>query len=760
MTKTGDVYLKTDAWRIVEDGFHPHRSRVSESLFSLANEHMGVRGYFEEGYSGGSLVGSYVNGVFEEHFLKEPLSYRGISHRICFLVNTVDWLHVRIDLDGERLDLNTVRLRGFRRELDLRTGALRRELTWQTRTGKEILVAFSRLLGMERNELAVQRVELTPLNFSGEVSACFGLDFGIIHESYEQNFWECPRSEVAGGACSILGVSRNTRQAVYAGFRTHFSDVPKTALSDQKFVGLSYVFDLAEGQTRTLDRLCVVWTPRAPGAPVASAWKTGQEMLFSQGSVTYQSLLQQSAAHWARVWETSDIVIDGDPEAQQGIRYCIFQLHQTCRGALPGTNIGAKGLTGEAYNGNAFWDTEVFCLPYYLFTNPKAAKELIRFRSKTLPQALSRAKELDCQGACFPVATIDGTESCTLWQHASLQFQPTTAVAYAIRHYVSVTKDTDWLAAEGIQVLVQICRFLASRGQWSGGGRGFGYYGVMGPDEFHMMVNNNCYTNFMAARTFQYTLAVCEELERQDPGRWGELSATLSLTSEEKAQWRSMTDAMIMPSDATGIFEQHDGFFDLPHTDIHAIPPEQFPLYHSWAYDRIYRSNMIKQPDVLMFLFLYSQSFTRQQKLANYRYYEPKCIHESSLSPSVHSILAAEIGLRDDAFDLFRFATRIDLDDYNRNTAEGLHLTSIAGAWMNIVYGFGGMRSDGGDLCFSPTIPDAWTSFRFRVLYRGSLIEVEVTRTQSTFRLVSGPPVRVSIRGTPELVTEKGLVRT
>jgi maltose phosphorylase len=365
------------------------------------------------------------------------------------------------------------------------------------------------------------------------------------------------------------------------------------------------------------------------------------------------------------------------------------------------------------------------------------AKALLDYRYKTLPQAMARAKDLDCVGACFPIATIDGTESCTLWQHASLQFQPTTAVAYGIWHYLNVTDDVAFLHSKGAELLIQICRFLASRGQWSAKGK-FGYYAVMGPDEFQMMVNNNAYTNYMAKRTFEFALQALQGMDL----------AALCCSQDELNKWRHMTEEMFIPYDPqTKLYEQHEGFFSLPHIDVDAIPVEDFPLYHHWSYDRIYRNDMIKQPDVLMFMLLYNQSFSLGEKLVNYEYYEPRCIHESSLSPSVHSILASELGKHQEAFDLFHFATRIDLDNYNRNTHEGIHTTSIAAAWMNIVYGFGGMRSDGNILSFHPSIPSHWTGYSFQVTYRGSVLRVEVSQGTARFCVVEGEPVNVNVGG-------------
>jgi maltose phosphorylase len=267
-----------------------------------------------------------------------------------------------------------------------------------------------------------------------------------------------------------------------------------------------------------------------------------------------------------------------------------------------------------------------------------------------------------------------------------------------------------------------------------------------------MMVNNNCYTNYMAKQTFLYTLRVLAEMDGSA------ILDKLGCTAEEQDAWQNMADRMIIPQDpATGVYEQHEGFFDLPHIDVDAIPVEDFPLYHNWSYDRIYRNDMIKQPDVLMFMFLYNQSFSMAEKKANYDYYEPRCIHESSLSPSLHSIFAAELGLKQEAFNFFNFATRIDLDNYNRNTSEGIHITSIAAAWMNVVYGYGGMRSDGEMLVFNPTIPEHWKSYSFQITYRGSLIRVEVWQRKAQITLLDGSPVSAVIRGEVREINSGGL---
>ena len=454
--------------------------------------------------------------------------------------------------------------------------------------------------------------------------------------------------------------------------------------------------------------------------------------------LSYEDMLEDGRKWWSNIWQTSDIVIEGDKENQQGIRFCIFQMFQTYHGAVKGTNIGAKGLTGEAYNGNAFWDTETYCLPFFLFNNKEAAKNLLYFRYKTLDDARDRAKVLDCEGAFYPIATISGKECCNLWQHASLQLQASTAVAYGIWFYDRLYRDVEFMNDYGMEMLIEICRMLATRGDYSQDGR-YGYYCVMGPDEFQMMVHNNCYTNYMGKFTLEYTLEKIAEMKQENANAYAAVAEKLKLRDEEITNWKDFADKMYIPyHEDTLLFEQHEGFFELPHIDVNEIPIEEFPLYNHWSYDRIYRNDMIKQPDVLMLMLLFNSHFSEEQLRANYEYYEPRCIHESSLSPSVHSILAAQLHKEEEAYDFFGFATRMDLDNYNRNTREGIHTTSIAAAWMNIVYGFGGLRTDGDGISIAPSIPKSWKKYSFKISYKEEVIEVTVTASKVLIKTQSG----------------------
>ncbi|HBI73347.1 MAG TPA: family 65 glycosyl hydrolase [Lachnospiraceae bacterium] len=756
MAKIADVYYNSNSWSIIEEGFNPAYSLVSESIFSLGNEYMGVRGYFEEGYSGDRLVGSYFNGIYESQSV-EASAYKGMITKTEFIVNAVDWLYLRIQVDGETVDLNYSEFRDFKRELNLRTGVLNRSYLWVLKDGRELKLEFERFLSMPKVHYVGQRIRMTALNFSGEVVVTAGLDFSNVHHMVGKNLWDCKERNAGEKWCSILADTINTNQSVFS--CSYFTGDAKKEqdIVESKKVLKKFTFYLEPHKTEILTRVGINQIKKEASMEEEEAFL--RNCRNCEGTfhwADYDTLKADSAKWWERMWEDSDITIDGDELNQQGIRFCIFQMHQTYHGADRGAIIGAKGLTGEAYSGNTFWDTETYCLPFYIFNNAEAAKNLLDFRKLTLPEAKERAKALDCEGAFYPIATISGRECCSLWQHASLQLQPSTAVAYGIWHYEKVTKDEAFVFETGLPILIEVSRMLASRGDWNADHTRFGYYGVMGPDEFQMMVNNNCYTNYMGKVTLEYTLDVLERLNKKDRMAYDAFLKEHQVSRQELGQWAEYAAHMYIPyDDKTKLFEQHEGYFTLPHIDVDRIPVEDFPLYHHWSYDRIYRNDMIKQPDVLMMMLLHNRAFTKEQLLKNYEYYEPRCIHESSLSPSVHSILAVQLKKHEEAYRFFSFATRMDLDNYNRNTSEGLHTTSIAAAWMNIVYGFAGMRSDGDILSFSPSIPAAWNGYSFRIHYQKDVIEIEINKEGAWFHTVHGSEINVLIYGKPVMLTEK-----
>jgi maltose phosphorylase len=732
MAKIADKYFETLPWKVVERGFDPKYSQVAESIFSLGNEYMGVRGYFEEGYSGETLQGSYFNGIYE---MTEPdySHYKGIVDFMEFMVNSVDWLYTRINVNGENLDLAKSEFSDFERELDLKTGELKRSFIWHTKSGK-IKVVFERILSMTEVSFGVQKITFESIDFNGDINVISGLDFTIIHQTNRKNFWVENNKGVNKGNSQIgemyiEAATSQTGKKVYSKAIVSGDGVYEGELLEDKKVALNIKVPLISGQIKSLTKVVENVTFRDG---VTQDEYDRQVRNRNIEKVSFDGVLSQATEYWQNVWHKSDIEIDGDLDNQQGVRFCIFQMYQTYHGAVEGTNIGAKGLTGEAYNGNAFWDTETCCLPFFIFNNKDGARNLLYFRYKTLDEARNRAKMLDCKGAFYPIATISGKECCNLWQHASLQLQASTAVAYGIWFYEKMFSDVEFLEKYGLEMLIEISRMLVTRGDYDKDGK-YGYYCVMGPDEFQMMVHNNTYTNYMAKFTLNYTLTVINQIKEANPQAYKKTVKKVNYSEKEAEEFKNVADNMLLLYDEeTKLFEQHYGFYKLPHVDKDAIPISEFPLYDHWSYERIYRNDMIKQPDVLMFMFLFNSSFTLEQLKANYEYYEPLCIHESSLSPSIHSVLATQLGKDEEAYEFFRFATRMDLDNYNRNTNQGLHTTSIAAAWMNIVYGFGGLRSDGDILTIKPSIPAQWNSYSFTIEYAGQILKIKVEKDKVT----------------------------
>ena len=748
MAKVSSMYLKVDPYRIIEEGYHQDKHQVSESIFSLSNEYMGVRGFFEEDTVTPHLVGTYFNGIIENSLEDTPSAYKGVVKRSHFTINSVNFLKCKISVDGNDLDLATSKFSDFVRILDMRSGLLSREFIWRIKDAN-IKIRFERLLDMNQCEMAMQKISFNS-DKDLRLHLVLYLDSSILHWG-NYCYWNKEKSFRKNDIYGLAMKTISTHQSLVALMKTNKK--AHSFVEKDKEISIHYYIDLKANQEDSIERRVSVVIDKNSDDNFSSMINKGFELINSKEKETFNELLESNTKYFDKVWEKSDIEIEGNDIDQQGIRYCLFQLETNYHGYAEDNNIGAKGLTGEAYSGHAFWDSETYCLPHYLFSNKQAALNLLMFRYHTLGYAKERAKDLDCDGACYPIATRNGKEACTLWQHASTQIQPTTAVGYAIFHYMNIYQDDEFMKKYGLEMMLEICKFLLSRGQYSGDHTSFGYYGVMGPDEFQLMVNNNTYTNFMAKKMFEYLFSLLES------GKYDvkPLLDKCGYTDELIHQMKEASDKMlILYDDKTKLFEQHDGYYKLPHIDIHSIPVTDFPLYSHWSYDRIYRNDIIKQPDVLMFMFLYPSDFTLEQKKANYEFYEPRCIHESSLSPSIHSIFACELKKDKEALDFFSFATRLDLDDYNRNTKEGLHMTSIAAAWMNIVYGFLGLRSDRSEIEINPSLPSRWNKYAVNIYYRNRKLRMSIHKDRVHISN-DGEPINLKVYGINHLI-EKDLI--
>ncbi|HOK96682.1 MAG TPA: glycosyl hydrolase family 65 protein [Anaerohalosphaeraceae bacterium] len=773
LTKQPEKYYGGDPWTVVEEGFQAEKQRLSESIFSVSNEYMGVRGYFEEGYSGDHLLGSYFNHLYDYLEIGHDQLFKGMVDKSGAMINAVDWLYTRIRIDGELLDLAAVCFSDFRRILDMKKLVYTRQFVWHLRSGRQVKITFIRFLSMHMTKIGCQRILLEPINFSGKADIVLGLDFNSRYEIASgwtqtqttgskdsdrgKNFWNEVKKDSDDTSCRILAQTKTTGFQLFSSFRMLTAQpVAPHVLEHDKFIGLGFSLSLDKNKAACIDK--IVFNHWEKNDHTDENWKNACKLAAGYADVTFEAAYKQHVQFMEHVWDRFGVAIDGDDDVLQGLRFSILSCYQTYHGENPHLNPLCKGMTGEVYFGWAFWDTEIYCHRFHLFVNPQAAKNLLMYRYHTLDHARRRARDLDCRGARYPFATVSGYEDSGTWQHVDLEHHISGAVGYAIWQYDKITQDKDFLYREGIEMLLEISRFFASAGDYSPSNGDFGLYGVMGPDEFHMMVNHNFYTNYLAKKIFLYTLDVLEEMKANAPEQYKAAVQKVALDPAEPKAWTDMAQKMRIRQDPdTKIFEQHAGYFDLPHVEIADIPITDIPIYKNWAYIRIFRKNMIKQPDVLNHMFFFSEDFTLEEKKANYEFYESRTIHESSLSPSLHSILALEVGRSDQAYDFFKYAARLDLDNYNRNTEQGLHATSASGVWANLVCGYGGMRSDGSVLSFWPRIAKNWKGYQFNVNYRGGVIAVSVDKTKAVFNLIEGVPVKIKIYGRLYQIDPKGV---
>ncbi|HIB38423.1 family 65 glycosyl hydrolase domain-containing protein, partial [Mesonia sp.] len=453
----------------------------------------------------------------------------------------------------------------------------------------------------------------------------------------------------------------------------------------------------------------------------------------------YFVIKEEQADAWAQVWKMSDITIEGDVKAQQGIRFNIFQLNQTYSGKDARLNIGPKGFTGEKYGGSTYWDTEAYCLPFYMATkDQEIAKNLLAYRYNQLDKAIENAEKLGFTNgaALYPMVTMNGEESHNEWEITFEEIHRNGAIAYAIFNYHRFTGDFSYIPEKGLEVLIGIARFWQQRATFSTQKNKYVILGVTGPNEYENNVNNNWYTNYIAKWCIDYALENIDKIKAEFSSDYERISAKANITSEELEKWKTVADQMYFPySEEHGVFLQQDGFLDKEQTTVADLPKALRPINQHWSWDRILRSPFIKQADTLQGFYFFEEHFSKEDLEKHFDFYEPFTVHESSLSPCVHSIQAAVLGRMEQAYEFYLRTSRLDLDDYNKEVEEGCHITSMAGTWMSIVEGFAGMRVRNGKLSFAPQIPKEWKGYSFKINFRNQILKVEVTENNTNFTL-------------------------
>ena len=747
--------FEIDPWKIISHKLDKEDKRLQESMTSIGNEYMGMRGMFEEKYSADSHKGIYLGGVWFPDKTRVGWWKNGYPEYFGKVINAVDFVSVDIKLNGASIDLATDKYSDFEVSLDMQKGILTRTYVVSKGNAK-LKVTSTRFVSVAIKELYANRLEFENVGsepITVEVDSKIDADVYNEDANYDEQFWNVLAKDVSAAKGRLVA------QTIPNNFGTpqFTTEMAMINTGDLKPVGEgqtgakevvnTLAKELVSGEKANFEKRVIVTTSRDYETKQALTQAT-DELLNMQAAQTFEQLLAQQAEIWAKRWQKADVTIEGNDEAQQGIRFNLFQLFSTYYGDDARLNIGPKGFTGEKYGGATYWDTEAFAVPLYLATaDQSVTRNLLEYRYKQLPGAYHNARQQGLKGALYPMVTFNGIECHNEWEITFEEIHRNGSIAYAIYNYTRYTGDQEYVTHEGFDVLVGIARFWADRVHFSKRNDKYMIHGVTGPNEYENNVNNNWYTNMLAKWCLTYTEEIATKVGQDK-------LAALDLTAAERAKWQEIADKMYLPEDKElGIFVQHDGFLDKDLKPVSEIPADQLPLNQNWSWDHILRSPYIKQADVLQGIYYFIDKFSPAEKKANFDFYEPFTVHESSLSPSIHAVLAADLHEEDKAVEMYSRTARLDLDNYNNDTNDGLHITSMTGSWLAIVQGFAGMRVIDDKLEFNPFVPKDWDGYRFHINFRGRLLSVSVTKEKTKIDLLAGDDLTIKLNGQSEHLT-------
>jgi alpha,alpha-trehalose phosphorylase len=759
-------------WSLSETGFSRDWMGNAETIFSLSNGFLGIRGTFEEGRPA-IEPGTFINGFHETWPIVHAEEAYGFARTGQTIVNVPDATLMKLYVDDEPLYLPTARLTEYDRSLDFREGVLRRSLTWSTPGGKQVKVRSARLVSLRHRHLGAITMEVTvdsdaPVVISSQLLN--RQDARAADEPRNGNGDGDPRRSRGFGHRVLHArdhVDRDLR--IMTGYRTANSKMTLGVGVDH-LIETDNVYSTTRSWSEDLGKVVVTVQAQA-GVPIritkfftyhTSRTVPPAELVDRAGRTLdravadgYGDLEAAQAEELASFWSRGDVVVEGPPRVQQAIRWNIFQLCQASARAET-TGIPAKGLTGQAYEGHYFWDTEIYVAPFLTYTDPRITRNLLRFRHSMLPLARERAEELSETGALFPWRTINGEEASSYYAAGTAQYHIDADIAYAIKRYVDVRGDRELLCEVGGEILVETARLWSNLGFYGPGSGAFHIHGVTGPDEYTTVVNDNAFTNLMARANLRYAAEVVLWMREEEPDAYRRMAHDTGLQDDEVEQWQRAADAMYIPYDAErGIHPQDANFLEKEVWDFAGTPHDRYPLLLHFHPLVIYRHQVIKQADVVLAMVLLGDEFSLEQKRRNFDYYDPLTTGDSSLSACVQSILAAEIGYEAKALEYFQYALLMDLADVAGNVVDGVHIASTGGVWMALTYGFGGLRDFQGVLSFDPRLPVPWQRLAFDVRFHDRQLHVDLTHDAFTFELREGEPLTIDVRG-HEVALERG----
>ena len=751
-------YIKAASWSIIEEGFDSEKVKSSESLFSIGNGAMGQRANFEEDYSGPTFQGSYIAGVYYPDKTKVGWWKNGYPEYFAKVLNAPNWIGIKILINGDLFDLNTCpKIEDFKRELHMKEGWYLRSFKATLPNEITIAVRSLRFLSLDVDELGVIKYEVTPLNTDAEITMIPYLDSGITNEdsNWDDQFWETTKVGSKGNRAFIEANTLKTNFETCTFMDTQLYHQGKkvsmepTIIENDSWVGHEYSRILKKGETLALHKIGGYTVSRNHRSGTLE--KAANAALDKAESLGFAQLLNLQINAWDAIWQMSDISIEGDISAQQGIRFNIFQLNQTYLGTDSRLNIGPKGFTGEKYGGSTYWDTEAYCIPFYMATkDQKVARNLLKYRYEHLDKAIENAEKLGFfnGAALYPMVTMNGEECHNEWEITFEEIHRNGAIAFAIYNYYRYTGDYTYIPEMGLEVLIGIARFWYQRANYSKSKEKYVILGVTGPNEYENNVNNNWYTNYLAKWCIEYALEQLQKVKDGFPEDYARIIGHTNLTINETDQWQSVSKAMYFPySEKYGVYLQQDGFLDKELKEVKNLDRSERPINQKWSWDRILRSPYIKQADVLQGFYFFEDHFKPSELQRHFDFYEPFTVHESSLSPCVHCIQAAKLNRMDQAYGFYLMTSRLDLDDYNKEVEEGLHITSMAGTWMSVVEGFGGVRVIDDKLSLTPRIPDQWASYSFKLNFRNRILQVTINKKTTKIRLEGNEQMSIRLNG-------------
>jgi len=740
----------TEPWRLVEQRLDLSLLAQSESIFALSNGHIGLRGNLDEGDPHG-LPGSYLNSVYEVRPLPYAEAGYGFPDDGQTVINVTNGKIIRLLVDDEPFDIRYGTLHSHERILDLRAGTLTRQVEWSSPAGARIKVTSVRMVSLTQRAIAAISYTVEPVDnklrlvlqselVANEELPAAGKDPRL--SAILQNPLVSEAHESYDGSPSRALLVHKTRVSglrIAAGMSHEITGPTKMATRIESYPDLgrtTVATQLAAGEQLHIVKYIGYGWSSGRSRPALVDQVVGA--LAAAHLTTWDGLLAEQQQYLDEFWEGADVEVDGDAEIQQAVRFGLFHILQA--GARAEFRpIAAKGLTGTGYDGHTFWDTESFVLPVLMYTHPSAAADALRWRHSVLDDARQHAIDLGLAGSAFPWRTIRGQECSGYWPAGTAAFHINADIADAVLRYLDATEDTAFETEVGLELLVETARLWRSLGQHDAMGR-FRLEGVTGPDEYSAVKDNNIYTNLMAQRN----LVGAADLALRMPAE----ADRLGVTTEEAAAWRDAAAAMYIPFDERlGVHPQHEGFTDYARWDFKNTPEDHYPLLLHYPYFQLYRKQVVKQADLVLAMYMRSEAFTAEEKARNFAYYEPLTVRDSSLSACTQSVVAAEVGQLDLAHDYLAEAALMDLRDVEHNTSDGVHMASLAGAWMALVAGFGGMRAGTGTLSFNPHLPGGLTELKFRLRYRGRKLKVTIGAERAKYELIDGEPLALIHHG-------------